>query len=154
VTDYRISNDHGKILLFSNRFQSTIIHDPVDKLAEKGVKPRQPDRVFGLGKTRVFKEYISSRQLLKHSPFVDGNVLYPFLVIEAKSEKGSPGFESIENQTAFPLRTLVKLQHDLRLQSVCDINPLVWFLANQGDEWRVYASILDGSKFVGYHLHL
>jgi hypothetical protein len=115
------------------------------------MKPRQPDRVFGLGKTGVFKEYISSRHL-RHSPFADGYGLYPFLVIEAKSEKGSPGFESIENQTAFPLRTLVKLQHDLRLESVCDINPLVWFLANQGDEWRVYASILDGSKFVCYNL--
>lgn len=143
------SNEHGEILLFSNRIQWPVLHDPVDKLAEKGLKSQQPDRVFGLGQTKVFKEHTSSRQGLRHSPFGDGKVLYPFLIIEAKSEKGSPGFESIESQTAFPIRTLVKLQHDLQSACGTSINPLVWFLANQGDEWRVYASILDDSKFVG-----
>jgi hypothetical protein len=122
----------------------------LERLAERGVKTRQPDRVFGLSQTKVFKEHITSQRQLRHSPFADGNVLYPFLIIEAKSEKGSSGFDSIESQTAFPIRTLLKLQQDL--SSVCEtsVNPLVWFLANQGDEWRLYASITDGPKFVCY----
>jgi hypothetical protein len=88
------------------------------------------------------------REGLRRSPFGDGRVLYPFLIIEAKSEKGSTGFESIENQTAFPIRTLLKLQNDLSIASGTSIKPLVWFLANQGDEWRVYGSTLDDSKWV------
>ena len=96
----------------------------------------------------MFKGYLSSRQDLRQSPFIDGKVLFPFLIIEAKSEKGSPGFESIENQTAFPIRTLLKLQNDLSGTSETSIKPLVWFLANQGDEWRVYGSVVDDSNFV------
>jgi hypothetical protein len=75
-------------------------------------------------------------------------VLYPFLLVEAKSEKGSPGFESIESQSAFPIRALLKLQHDLGAATESEINPLVWFLANQGEEWRVYGSIFHKSKWV------
>jgi hypothetical protein len=134
--------------MFSNRTGHLLCHDPDDKLTEKGVMPRQPDRVFGLGMTKSFKQYTSVRSGLRHSPFADGKILYPFFIIEAKSEKGSPGFESIETQTAFPIRTCLKLQNDLKNVSGISLNPLVWFLANQGDEWRVYACIVEDSKFV------
>jgi hypothetical protein len=143
-----ISNEQGEALLFSNRMQWSVVHDPDERLAERGVRVQQPDRIFGLSHTEPLKQLLWYRAGLRHSPFADGNVLYPFLIIEAKSEKGSPGFESIECQTAFPIRTLVKLQQDLSKVSEIGINPLVWFLANQGDEWRVYASIADGSKIV------
>lgn len=125
-----------------------MLYDPAENLARRGLIQQRPDRVYGLNRTKVFKEHAFPRQGLRHSPFGDDVVLYPFLIIEAKSEKGCPGFESIETQTAFPIRTLAKLQRDLA--SVCEgsINPLVWFLANQGDEWRVYGSISDGPKFV------
>lgn len=111
---------------------------------------KEPDRVFGLRDTNVFKQQAATLGGLRRSPFKDGKVLYPFLIVEAKSEKGSRGFDSIENQTAFPIRTLLKLQHDLGATSENEINPLVWFLANQGEEWRVYGSILDDSKWVWY----
>ena len=116
-----------------------------------GVKERKPDRVFGLEKTTMFDKYVSAKENenLRHSPFVDGRILYPFLIIEAKSEKGSPGFDSIESQTAFPIRTLLQLQDKLALHTGIAINPLLWFLANQGDEWRVYAAVVDNSRFVG-----
>jgi hypothetical protein len=75
-------------------------------------------------------------------------VLYPFLIIEAKSEKGGTGFESIETQTAFPIRTLLKLQKDLSIASGISLKPLVWFLANQGDKWVFYGGTSDDSKWV------
>jgi hypothetical protein len=106
--------------------------------------------VFGLRETAAFNDHASTRECLRQSPFSDGRVLYPFLIVEAKSEKGSRGFESIENQTAFPIRTLLKLQHDLSAASETGIKPLVWFLANQGEEWRVYGSVVDDSKWVWY----
>jgi hypothetical protein len=82
---------------------------------------------------------------LKTSPFrQDGDpLLFPFLVLEAKSEKGQDSFGSIEMQTAFSIRTLLKIQADLystvgkqptRLGA-----PLVWFFASKGEEWRVSA---------------
>lgn len=139
--------------MFYDQFEGKVVYDPADQLVDRRVRhrpKRQPDLTFGLRRTTAIKELIKSpsRRDLRHSPFEQHNCLYPFLVIEAKSEKGGPGFESIENQSAFPLQTMVKLQNDLKIQSDCDMNPLVWFLANQGDEWRVYASILDGSIYV------
>jgi hypothetical protein len=142
------SDERGGAELFLSRFQTRFVHDPADGLAERGLRPQEPDRVFGLRDTRAFKAYASARQGLRQSPFSDGKVLYPFLIIEAKSEKGSCGFESIEAQTAFPIRTLLKLQNDLGSASESGLKPLVWFLANQGEDWRVYGSILDGSKWV------
>jgi hypothetical protein len=117
-------------------------------LSERGLKAQKPDRVFGLTKTKVFDELTNTLKEMRHTPFTDREVLYPFLIIEAKSEKGSPGFESVEMQTAFPIRTLVRLQKDAKHVHGVDINPLLWFFANQGDEWRVYACIQDEFKTV------
>jgi len=57
-------------------------------------------------------------------------------------------FEPVERQTAFPIRTLLKIQH--HIQGVCNvrISTLVWFIADQGDEWRIYAYILDDKRCV------
>lgn len=143
-----ISNERAETLLFANRIEGAVLHDPEEKLAERGVRTQFPDRVYGLSQPELLRTHIRSRRCLRHSPFEDGNILYPFLIIEAKSEKGSPGFESIESQTAFPIRTLLKLQESLSSVSDVTLSPLVWFMANQGDEWRLYASITDGPKFV------
>jgi hypothetical protein len=134
--------------LFTDRSDTTVLYHPEDQLTEKGIPQRQPDRIFGLQHTNTLKELLPDSRLLRHSPFRDGLVSYPFLIVEAKSEKGSPGFESVERQSAFPIRTLVKLQKSLQRIRNVPINPLVWFMANQGDEWRVYACIVDGTKYV------
>jgi hypothetical protein len=123
-------------------------YDPADELEQRGVGVKQPDRIFGLNQTEVLRDLTRARRSIKHSPFKDGEVLYPFLLLEAKSENSSPGFQSVERTSAFPIRTLLKLQRDLATDSALELNPFVWFLANQGPEWRVYACILDGEKYV------
>jgi hypothetical protein len=142
------SNDASQVLMFSNLAEESVIHDPADNLAKRGLPLQRPDRVFGLAMTKSFGIYTAGAPNLRHSPFAAGSVLYPFLIIEAKSEKGGQGFESIETQSAFPLRTFLKLQDDLRQSSRVELDPLVWFLAYQGDEWRVSAGIIEESKFV------
>jgi hypothetical protein len=122
-------------------------------------KQEQPDRVYGLQSTNNFERLLKAlsnraeshfteaqdEKDLKTSPFrQDGDpLLFPFLVLEAKSEKGQDSFGSIEMQTAFSIRTLLKIQADLysavgkqptRLGA-----PLVWFFASKGEEWRVSA---------------
>lgn len=135
--------------MFSDKADETITHDPVDRLAEKGISEQRPDRVFGLEVTKSFTRYISDAPLsIRHSPFADGNVLYPFLIIEAKTEKGGSGFASIETQTAFPMRTCLKLQQELCRASGVKLDPLVWCLACQGDEWRVSVAVIEQDKFV------
>lgn len=122
-------------------------------------RKEHPDRVFGLRETKQFDEALScpmasqpSRTLgsvLRISPFknVGEPLLFPFLILEAKSEKGSDDWDSIEKQTAFPIRTLLKLQQDLydytNEKSHWRDGPLVWFLSNKGEDWRVYGCFTD-----------
>ncbi len=144
-------------LLFSDRAEELVYHDSIvmPELSRK----EHPDRVFGLRERRNFEEALShpsasqpSRTLssiLETSPFKNAGepLLFPFLILEAKSEKGSDDWDSIEKQTAFPIRTLLKLQQDLyeytNEKSHWLDGPLVWFLSNKGEDWRVYGCFTD-----------
>jgi hypothetical protein len=59
----------------------------------------------------VDDERSSVGETIRTSPFKEGvePLLFPFLVLEAKSEKSSNGFEDIQTQTAFPILALLKL---------------------------------------------
>jgi len=73
-------------------------------------------------------------------------LLFPFLVLEAKSEKSPENFEHMEIQTAFPIKNALQLQYDLLKAkgNRMDVpgGPLVWFLANRGEDWRVYGAVV------------
>jgi hypothetical protein len=95
---------------------------------------------------------------IQSSPFrPDGEpIVFPFLALEAKSEKGRDGFSDIETQTAFTIRSLLTLQEDLRRaageDSEWESGPLVWFLANKGEQWRVAAAYIEHKNGVRYHV--
>jgi hypothetical protein len=79
------------------------------------------------------------------------HILFPFLILEAKSEFNSPGFSAIEKQSAFPIKRLVDIQKSLRQKKKKPTDrALVWFLAFSGDEWRVYACVPKGDETVRY----
>lgn len=86
------------------------------------------------------------------TPFKSTNraLLYPFLVLEAKSEKSADGFLDIELQTAFAIRELLRIQHELNVTSNergdWDGWPLVWFLSNKGEQWRVHVAHIHTSS--------
>jgi hypothetical protein len=143
-----------------------IIHDP---LLRSELPKQEPDRVYGLQATTNFENLFSApamgtrgfgnrpnvRDVVRSSPFREGTepLLFPFLILEAKSEKSSDGFDDIQAQTAFPIWALLKLQEDLRAQ-VTDVEPetgpLVWFFASRGDAWRVYGCYATEDKPRGY----
>ncbi|TVY81443.1 hypothetical protein LSUE1_G006252 [Lachnellula suecica] len=82
-------------------------------------------------------------------------LLFPFLILEAKSEKSACGFDDIQTQTAFPILALIKLQQDLQGQIAgmdSGAAPLVWFLANRGDAWRVYGCCMSEGETIGYDI--
>lgn len=86
---------------------------------------------------------------------------FPFLVLEAKSEKGPDTFGSTEIQTAFPIMTLLRLQADL-LQTAGEHSawpgPLVWFFSNKGEQWRVAVGVVETAdnarQYVRFSIHV
>jgi hypothetical protein len=157
-----IFREAGLNELFSDRVEEHIYHDPV--IRKELPKEDYPDRIYGLRRTKHFDRVLSKRYLHEHpedgptrlisdvipsSPFDTSveNLLFPFLIIEAKSEKGSVGFDNIQAQTAFPIRALLVLQDKLHQAANNDTiqigRPLVWFIACQGDLWRLYAAYPD-----------
>jgi hypothetical protein len=113
----------------------------------------RPDKIFGLSRTAKFREYIEPCLMnLVHDPVKGNDMVYPFLVLEAKRERNPPGFRAIEAQTAFSIRRFLRIQEDLRLYRQSNLDPLVWFFAYQGDEWRLYAAIINRGKTVRFPL--
>lgn len=76
-----------------------------------------------------------------YSPFAGKHTLFPFLVVEAKSDKSNAGFQQIEQQTALSIRTCLKIQTDLEMESNQVLDPMVWFFGFRGDEWRLYLAL-------------
>ncbi|KIX02792.1 uncharacterized protein Z518_08734 [Rhinocladiella mackenziei CBS 650.93] len=135
----RAHEDDGRVPLFSSRSDVRIFHEDMEDLEREGLKKQKPDRVIGLGPSRSLDYYTRFRGNT-HSPFNGGDVFYPFIVIEAKPEAG-PGFKSIERQSAFSVRTCLRLQQKLQTDTRIPHQCLVWFFAFQGEEWRLYAAL-------------
>jgi hypothetical protein len=143
-----------------------IIHDP---LIGSHLPRQEPDRVYGLQATKNFDQLLSQTasgplgasggttvgERVRSSPFKEGTepLLFPFLILEAKSESSSNGFGDIQIQTAFPIFALLKLQENLQAEakaSELGAIPLVWFFANRGDAWRVYGCFVSDGETSGY----
>lgn len=135
--------------VFADRADNFIIHGGE---AASELRPRKPDRVYGLQQTKRFEGILGdiinvvenrTEKKVDITPFDDSTdpIIFPFLISEAKSEKGD-SFEACERQSAFPIWKLLCLQEGLEKESKKSLveqgGPLVWFLANRGEDWRVY----------------
>ncbi|KAJ5748240.1 uncharacterized protein N7511_009936 [Penicillium nucicola] len=161
-------NDSGINMLFSDRAEQKIRHDPplpVFSQSERLKHSEAPDRVYGLKQTDNFKLLLDSddkrgaaatpcpslREVMEVSPFEpEGEpLLYPFLVMEAKSSKGADRGE-VNMQTAFVIRRLLNVQLDLKLatgeETQWESGPLVWFLAWRGEIWEISAAFVNESR--------
>lgn len=116
------------------------------------LRPRKPDRVYGLQQTKLLGGNLGdviriaenrTERKVDITPFDNSTdpIIFPFLISEASSEK-SDSFEACERQLAFPIWKLLCLQEGLEKESKRSLveqgGPLVWFLANRGQDWRVY----------------
>jgi hypothetical protein len=145
---YGSSCEDGNTKLFDDRVEEFVRHDGMHiELSE-----RRPDRVYGLRATRIFNHYLTSilntgqavEEVVKTTPFkpASDRLIFPFLVLEAKSDGTKDRFEDGMVQSAQPVQVLLQLQEGLRshVPGESRLAPLVWYLANKGDEWRVYAT--------------
>jgi hypothetical protein len=151
-----------------------------DVAARLGKKLQQPDSIFGLRQTRNIQNLLNDtrraqgisepnpRQLheeLDPSPIdqplcqIGDELLYPFLVLEAKSSTADCDWYSIQLQSAFPIRTFLETQRRLQDAAKSKQAPLVWFFANRGEDWRISVAhmtdapeALDQKEYVRYHL--
>jgi hypothetical protein len=127
----------------------------VEDSQDRRLPTREPDRIIGLQRANVFDRLFSRLPYtFESSPFRSETPIFPFLIAEAKSEKSGVGWSAIERQSAFPIRILLKIQASLmsHFHRGYLINPLVWFLAWEGDEWRVYAATWDEGACVGINM--
>ncbi|KAL5615818.1 hypothetical protein FOBRF1_004566 [Fusarium oxysporum] len=137
--------EQGISPLFDDRAEEAIIYSS-ELRAELPQREDRPDRVYGLQVTERLSRLLLAAENVRSSPFrQDGEPLvFPFLVIEAKSEKGSDAFTDTQVQTAFAVRELLSIQHKLARVAEedkdWDAGPLVWFLSYKGEQWRVSAA--------------
>ncbi|KAF1847824.1 uncharacterized protein K460DRAFT_363850 [Cucurbitaria berberidis CBS 394.84] len=161
-------HDTGLSDIFSSRIEeSNILHH--DQGANFDPVRKKPDRIHGLQSTanleNLLRRHCDAQSQQKDEPskrLLDiiqttcnpdsggKSLLFPFLVMEAKSEKGGSNFDEIEVQTALPIRNLLMLQHELQ-HAECNKmevpgGPLAWFLADVGETWRVYGCYVTWSE--------
>jgi len=145
--------DPGINPLFKCRLEHGIAYPPEVKDALSKIK-EIPDRVHGLRATKRLKRILSAAAIadITTHPFLGDSepVHFPFLVLEAKSEKGADSLMDAELQTAFSIRELLLIQENLRLAAGEDADghadPLVWFLCNKGEDWSVSIGYIETEK--------
>ncbi|KAF5558568.1 hypothetical protein FMEXI_333 [Fusarium mexicanum] len=142
--------EQGISPLFDDRAEEAIIYSR-ELRAELRKREHRPDRVYGLRVTERFSRLLDYARDIRTTPFrPDGEPLaFPFLVIEAKSEKGSDSFTDAEAQTSFAIRELLSIQQELAHAANEDQQwyggPLVWFLSYRGEQWRVFAAYIHNT---------
>lgn len=149
----------GTSRLFDDRCEELVVHS-----TSLGALPNQrPDRIVGLSETNNINELLEQppqphsadsvrkvRDLVLCSPFKPQSspLLFPFLVLEAKSDSAQSSFSDIQTQSAFPIWSLLNLQHGLQTVRAGDTGrpePLVWLLGYRGSDWKVYGCYLGSN---------
>ncbi|CZR59535.1 uncharacterized protein PAC_09429 [Phialocephala subalpina] len=134
--------------IFDYRADEFIVHGGE---AHYDLRPRKPDRVYGLQQTKFFTQALQAItatiqdrvteeaeldenfKAFQFTPFEERArpLIFPFLISEAKTERGD-SFDACERQTAFPIWTLLRLQELLQARSEQGLTEqggsLVWFL--------------------------
>ncbi|KAI1031302.1 hypothetical protein LB504_000118 [Fusarium proliferatum] len=141
--------EQGTSPLFDDKAEQAIIYPP-ELLADLPKREERPDRIYGLKATKRFRRLLGSVPGTRTTPFKpDGEpIIFPFLVIEAKSEKAGYNFSDIQIQTSFVIRELLSIQQGLAAAAEedqdWDAGPLVWSLSYMGEQWRVSAAYTQG----------
>ncbi|KAL4984163.1 hypothetical protein BDW68DRAFT_193791 [Aspergillus falconensis] len=97
------------------------------KWLKKMLAHHRPDHVVGLGGIAELEHLLAANPSVPATVMEDGmekQAYFPFLILEAKSEKNSVGFESIERQTVFPIRAMLGLQQRLEAASNVQFDPM------------------------------
>ncbi|KAI0449454.1 hypothetical protein F5B21DRAFT_509141 [Xylaria acuta] len=153
--------------IFNFRADEEVHHDP--EVTKELGKRENPDRVYGLRKTRNIELLLYDIATQRPEPGVNTDAdqtdqtsgfrfmnqpmnakgdrqLFPFLVLEAKTGS-SDEWLAINMQTAFSIRTFLETQRQLysaaSARSGWEARPMVWFFSNKGENWRLCAAYTE-----------
>lgn len=148
-------------MIFSDRAEAAIKHVPplpIKKSNRNQQSTEEPDRVYGLKQAGDFNFILNSaakidpskrlRDTIEISPFFEERepLLFPFLIMEAKSAKQGDT-AAVELQSAFCIRRLLLLQHNLKEKTGPETQwktgPLVWFFHWYGERWTVTGCFVE-----------
>ncbi|KAJ5364539.1 uncharacterized protein N7496_010252 [Penicillium cataractarum] len=146
--------------IFGHREDELIHHDPT--IQQQLPRATKPDAIYGLRQTRNIENLLNDTscigrpengqdmlvyESLGEPPLSEEGdpVVFPFLLLEAKSAKSADSdWNSVQLQSAFPVRTLLRTQELLNNMTEPhakqQADPLVWLLMNRGEDWRVSAA--------------
>lgn len=143
-------SDEGLNPLFDYRAEEGIEYESeIENILKTG---KRPDRWPGLRATKRLERILDEAEgpdggpvgnSIKTSPLKVNcqPLLFPFLVLEAKSEKSSDMCSKIPLQTSFAIRALLNVQRNLTHATIDNhqsaMKPLVWFLSSKGEIWRL-----------------
>ena len=160
ITKMNARSEPGINPLFDCQIDEAIVYPPMLQ-SQLSRREERPDRVYGLRQTRKLERILGLpdkrpsangqciSDTIRSHPFREDMepVLFPFLILEAKSEKGSDSLSDAADQTAFSIRELLELQEGLRIAAGesldWEADPLVWFLSYKGEEWKVCIAYID-----------
>ncbi|KAF1957856.1 hypothetical protein CC80DRAFT_546912 [Byssothecium circinans] len=152
-----LNHSSSNASLFHHQFEAWALgHDSSTNTPRK-----RPDGIVGLQQTQ-FNDLLQSRYIHRttgtsapkiledvietciHTAKRGSLLMFPFLFSEAKRDRSADSFYDMEIQTALPIQRALKLQLDLQNTYGNSMKPpggpLVWFLANRGELWRVYGA--------------
>jgi hypothetical protein len=139
----------------------------------QNTKTQSLDAIYGLRLTRNIENLLHDttnteihktldakpqqvHELLDPSPFkrplkqIGDPLVFPFLILEAKSGTAMDDWHSIQMQTSLPIRAFLEAQNALRRaterRSRWKTGPLVWFFANRGEDWPLSAAFMQDGK--------
>ena len=150
-------DETGISKIFDSHAEEHIQHNAaIATLRGRGEKP---DRIYGLRKTKRFTRLLVRKgtdskaveDTIRSCPFRKGRaeLIFPFLILEAKSEKAGCSGTDVRRQTACSIVTLLQIQQELSdaaTRAEVTLEPLVWFLSNKGEHWKVAAGVVDPSQ--------
>lgn len=136
-------------IIIKDSIEPRIIHPPLLRVAID--KDLEPDHIAGLQQHR-FNQHMENpwvKAQLQDQPVRDDNMIFPFMIAEAKKEDGD-AWDYTYFQTVFPIYTMLSVQWRLVSANIAnghllDFDPIVWFYAYRGQHWKLHLAYLDKS---------
>lgn len=120
-----------------------------DSAVQERISNEQPDAVYGLRRTERFEELLQGPQdpNARITIYDNNEIIFPFLILEAKAETSTDNLHTIENQVGLAISEMLNIQSRLfestgRLDYE-DTGPIVWFIATKGDLWKIHVAYID-----------
>ncbi|CEJ90160.1 hypothetical protein VHEMI05961 [[Torrubiella] hemipterigena] len=141
--------ENGLTKIFASTADAQTSYNPE---AQKRIGKERPDAVYGLQRTRRFEELLRGlpEPNARCTIYENNKIIFPFRILEAKSETSKDNFHDINNQTGLAISEMLNLQIELfKLAGRSygeNVGPIVWYIATRGDLWKIHVAYVNMVK--------